>query len=157
MQRFAYLMICFAVTGLVVTLAVGHEATDRGGPDVAADLIGRYQAVSAGDRRVFVIDTATGNTWSRNLLGGGWKQEGNPARDAPFDANDAATVKASPEDKPETPDVRRAPEGETFTVAAKGTAPIPQTEGLIARVGVPSQGRVLLSITAESGTVVENT
>jgi hypothetical protein len=73
------LLLLLGTAGII---AIGRNSatsqTDRA--DFRAGEIGRFQIVAVGDARVYLLDTATGQCWTRSAVSGDWRDAGNPTR-----------------------------------------------------------------------------
>jgi len=109
------------------------QTTDN---DAKTAEIGRYQLVAVSQFQVFVIDTATGQCWSRTG-GEEWRDEGNPAK------------KSAKKRKGENADVRLDLPSESvdLTIVQREERAIPGSDGSVKiRLGDITDGQALLSI-----------
>ena len=113
----------------------------------STDSVGRYQIMAVPDGRIFIIDTATGQCWSK-VEGGKWHDEGNPTRDKAATAA-VSRVGNSPS---------RSSHSQPFDAPIELTIPqhvsqvIPGSEGrLIIRLGDVAKEEVSLSIITTAG------
>ncbi len=95
MNRIRTMMLASAALGLIGPAAraqFGGGAPNPGG-------IGRYQMHISADNRIFVIDSVTGQCWSKQLTGS-WENLGSPAAAKAAPANPAPAPGAAEAPKP---------------------------------------------------------
>lgn len=74
--------LLIVVLGMLAAV-VWRDAAGQGPPDAEAGGALRYEAIQIESGRVFVLDTATGQSWLKYVTAGGdpqWVDMGNPAR-----------------------------------------------------------------------------
>jgi hypothetical protein len=121
-----------------VTLVASVQAAQLGFDEVP----GRYQFVVA-DNIMYVIDTATGQCWSKPLLSKSWKNHGSPVAKRP------AEVPAPPLS------LRLPTDLVTLTIKQRSSRPIPGSGNRIrANLDDITGGQVILSINADRDVVL---
>lgn len=125
----------FSVSGAALTA----EQTGESSPAA-----GRYQLTVAFDGRIYVIDTATGETWSRQPgIAVAWQSLGNPT--APQDGNRIEAVNRSVD--VELPDSEIA-----FTIRQRQEKEVPGTDGkLSVRLSDITGDVVLITLKTSDG------
>jgi hypothetical protein len=129
---------------LIVALAVAATDTTASAQPPAnkpeTNNAGRYQIVVSGfdASRVFILDTATGQCWSKTP-GGEWRDEGNPAQGKsaapPKPAQDSAPTLSLPSKSVD------------MTIVQREERAIPGSDGSVRiRLGDITEGQVLLSV-----------
>jgi len=115
----------------------------------------RYQAVSIGNGRVLVIDTATGRCWSKSLGEGRWREEGNPAESASPNAATSLPGMKGERIEESSGEVRSPSEEKSLnlTVRQRDRAAIPGSPFFV-YIGDITEGRVLVSIRDATGNVL---
>lgn len=139
--RLAAAAIALAVAG---SPALAQGPTFRAGAGEA----GRYQLVRVSETRLFLIDTATGQCWSRTP-DGDWRDEGNPAQTlAPKPARQA---------KGPAPTLTLPEKSVEMVVIQREERAIPGSDGSVRiRLGDITGGQALLSVvTAEDDPLLE--
>src|SRR5262245_22712977 len=63
----------------LVGLAAYRGSAQVGGPPPVERQVGRYQLATLPNGRIVVLDTATGQCWSKITGGDQWQDEGSPA------------------------------------------------------------------------------
>lgn len=113
-------------------------------PGKETEAVGRYQLAVHPSGWVFVLDTATGDCWSKPL-GGEWQSAGNPTRSARTTASDEPLRLELPEESVE------------LTIRQRRSKVVPGSEGRIhIRIGDITEGQVLLSVRADDGKVLRD-
>ncbi|MBI3468560.1 MAG: hypothetical protein HY000_36625 [Planctomycetes bacterium] len=112
--------------------------------------IGRYQLVRVSEMRIFLIDTATGQCWSRTP-DADWRDEGNPTRTADRKRSRQGDRPAASLDLPE--------ESVEMIVVQREERSIPGSDGSVRiRLGDITEGQVLMSVvTDEEDYLLETT
>ncbi|QDT44091.1 hypothetical protein Pan241w_41970 [Gimesia alba] len=139
MKNVLRLLVCVTIP-LVIS---EHRAAAEEAPPAE---VGRYQAVTSFDGRIFVLDTATGQCWSRSSRGT-WHDEGNPTRMNPGrQANKT----------PEPPLLLKLPSDSVeMTIIQREERAVPGSDGTVMlRLGDITEGQVLLTVIAADGTVL---
>lgn len=136
-------ILLIAAAAAALTLASGDAPAQR---DADArrtfGQVGRYQMVRASEHSLFVIDTATGQCWSR-APDGEWLDAGNPARPA-----------ARGQRRPQRREAKLELPEETvhMTVVQRQLREIPGSDGSVrVQLGDITEGQVLLSVVTEDG------
>ncbi len=114
--------------------------------------VGRYQVVAGWgegfDTRMFVIDTATGQVWSR-AKDGEWQDEGNPTQSK---ARRAAAV------KPAVPTLNLDSKSVDLTIIQREERAIPGSDGTVRiRLGDITEGQVLLTVVTSGNKLLLDT
>lgn len=143
-----------AIAAFVAAWAVaasGQEAQPRAEPAPG----GRYQAVychfDPWEGRIFVIDTATGQCWSR-AKDGEWQDEGNPTRSKARRTSRAADV------KPVVPTLKLESKSVDLTIIQREERAIPGSDGTVRiRLGDITEGQVLLTVVTSGNKLLLDT
>lgn len=139
--------IFLLLVSVAITLAVNDRrasAQDAG----SRTGVGRYQLATL-DGRIFVLDTATGQCWSRTPAGD-WRNEGNPTK-----TNEGKQART-----PHEPPQLELPHATVeMTVIQREERAIPGSDGSVRlRLGDITEGQVHLSVvTAEGDFLLEKT
>ena len=128
---------------VAVAFAVGasHCRAQSAPSRIEAGSIGRYQLVRASDNLMFMIDTVTGQCWSR-LNDGRWRDAGNPTQ---------PTSRNAPRTEAGIPPKLNLPEGSVeMTLMQREERSIPGSEGTVRiRIGDITEGQVLVAIVTD--------
>lgn len=139
---------------LFLALAATAQVQDESSPRAAAPAE-RFQAVRISDNRVFVIDTATGQCWSKYLGIRKWNDEGNPAqsRRRPLKNSDS---EAAIEDSAQAPRLALGDDDSVeLTIRQRERKAIPGSDGtLFIHLGDVTEGQVLVAVRDEAGNAV---
>ena len=132
------------ITTVLAVFSIAYAATAQ--PPLANDQqVGRYQIAAGADGWIFVLDTATGQCWSKHLSGQ-WRDEGNPARLNKTEARDKANSPLTlvlPHDKVE------------LAIKQRQSKPIPGShDRVIVRLDDITGGQVLISMRSDDGKVL---
>lgn len=142
---------------LLLAVSIALAVSDSRGsaqdpvPRTGTGAVGRYQAVaSVMDGRLYVLDTATGQVWSR-APGGEWRDEGNPTR--------AKGRRLERRDKPSAPTLELPEKLVEMTIIQREERAIPGSDGSVRiRLGDITEGQVLLEVvTADGDRLLEST
>lgn len=115
--------------------------------------ISRYQLVPVGASHVFLVDTMTGQCWSRAISGDRWRDEGNPTRDRP----ERRGVRR-PADDDEEVRLELPSESVELTIVQREERAIPGSDGAVRiRLGDITDGQALVSVTTPDETLIEQT
>lgn len=111
---------------------------------------GRYQAIRMNDNIVLVIDTATGECWSRGLSPAtAWRNEGSPF---PVDRDSRAIVRPPIGERPELVLDLKDTDTADVTVRQRGRIELPTSSGtLFVHIGDITEGQTLVSLRDEFG------
>jgi len=134
---------CLWIVAACLVLAPAAPAADDGAKEAPA--VARYQLVVGLDGRVYVLDTATGQCWSKEP-GGQWRDEGSPLDPA------AAEKKKAPAG----PVRLKLPEKTVkLTILQRRSKPIPGSdERILVRFGDVTAGQTLVSVRTDEGDVL---
>lgn len=127
----------------VLGLTVGvHDACSQSHtPDTSDDertRVGRYQLVSHLDGRMLMLDTATGQCWSKRPGNRRWRNEGNPTRRGADSTAEARPVK---------PTLSLPSELVEMTFTQRETRAIPGSDGTVRiHLGDITEGQVRLTV-----------
>ena len=140
---------------LVVAAAIAIAVSDsrgstQGRPSrTGTGQVGRYQLVTSLDGRIFLLDTATGQCWSRTP-GGDWRDEGNPTQTKARKPEQQAKRSAPTLDLPE--------KSVEMTVVQREERAIPGSDGSVRiQVGDITEGQVLLAVVTGDDYLLERT
>ncbi len=132
---------------LVASVAIGVAAQasePQATPPAAGGPVGRYQICTGllpnMESRIFVVDTITGQCWSKSEKGK-WHDEGNPAR-----GDGHPSVRPSPDPATILEDPAE------MTIIQRREEAVPGFDGkVLVRLGDITGGQVLLSVVTEEG------
>lgn len=103
---------------------------------------GRYQLVAGNDGTVYVIDTTSGQCWSRTK-DGKWVDAGNPVKGEVKSQRDAPPTLRLPKDSVQ------------ITVQQRQAKPIPGSrERILLHLGDITEGQALLSVKTDQGRIL---
>ncbi|MEX2140884.1 MAG: hypothetical protein WD894_16590 [Pirellulales bacterium] len=136
-RTFRFLLVAATALAMSEQLAVAQKV------EAPSDTrqIGRYQLFAGPDRQIFVIDTSTGQCWSR-ISRGRWQDEGNPTRAKQRKEQRSADEAA--------PSLELASKSVEMSVLQREERAIPGSDGSVRiRLGDITEGQVFLSVLAE--------
>ncbi|WP_417389584.1 hypothetical protein [Gimesia sp.] len=134
---------------LLVSVVISLAVNDRQAlaQDVRSQTeVGRYQLVASFDGRIVVLDTATGQCWSRTP-GGNWRDEGNPTQ------TDKTTQKTDTTHK--LPQLELPSRTVEMTIIQREERAIPGSDGSVRlRLGDITEGHVFLTAVTADGEIL---
>ena len=149
----AVVKVCACASGLLLAVAASAQIAQE--PRPSSGRAERYQAIRVSDDRVLVIDTATGQCWSKHLGHRQWIDEGAPSSRQRLQG-ERAERSTRAERRARVPFLRlRGDEPVELTVRQREKKAIPGSDGtLFVHLGDITEGQVLVAVRDEAGKAV---